>query len=410
MTDRPKHLNVWLRGELVAQIDDQRDLPLRYVGATLNEKRGQPVLSCSLPVSNRPTKAKAFFDGVLPEGIFRSALASKANVVANDTFGLVAHYGRDILGAVVVDVADRSDDRTPGVVDLSKGELADEVANLPERPLGVYDDSELSIPGLQNKMLLVRTDTGWARPIHGTPSTHILKLDSQAHPGVVASEVDAMTLAKAVNLTTVGVQLETLASVACIIVERFDRITDDHGQTERIHQEDICQALGYPPERKYELPGRGGGTGGGPEFADVAALLDRHALSPVDELDKLAQTAVFTALIGNNDAHGKNLALLHRDDSSVSLAPLYDTVPTTLFPKLKYEAAMTIGGAVDLADVTPKALRTEAKHWNFDPERMVEQGKVVAERMLTEVQALPKKNGLRQLAAERAERFLEDAN
>ena len=142
----------------------------------------------------------------------------------------------------------------------------------------------------------------------------------------------------------------------------------------------------------------------------MAALLDRHALSPVDELDKLAQTAVFTALIGNNDAHGKNLALLHRDDSSVSLAPLYDTVPTTLFPKLKYEAAMTIGGAVDLADVTPKALRTEAKHWNFDPERMVEQGKVVAERMLTEVQALPKKNGLRQLAAERAERFLEDAN
>jgi hypothetical protein len=75
---------------------------------------------------------------------------------------MVARYGRDIAGALVVLDADQ---------DLE----------------GIHDDSELSIAGLQNKLLLVRLDDGgWARPVAGSPSTHILKLDSQSHPGVVA--------------------------------------------------------------------------------------------------------------------------------------------------------------------------------------------------------------------------------
>ena len=36
-----------------------------------------------------------------------------------------------------------------------------------------------------------------------------------------------------------------------IVVERFDRIVDGT-QIDRLHQEDMCQAIGRMPEKKYE--------------------------------------------------------------------------------------------------------------------------------------------------------------
>lgn len=406
---RPKSLKVHLGNTLVAHVDDKPSLPLRYVDDVLETRRGEPVLSCSLPVSNRALDARNFFDGVLPEGTFRESLAARADVVASDSFGLLHAYGRDVAGALVVTNPDEAvpDSSHPSsAAPLSTGELEQEVIALPDRPLGIHDDSELSIAGLQNKMLLIKTKSGWARPIGGTPSTHILKLDSQAHPGVVAAEAEALTLARALDLTTVSVELMTIAGIDCIAVERFDRATID-GITHRIHQEDICQALNYPPTQKYELPGRGRlGFGGGPEFSDIAQLIDRHAASPNNELDTLARIATFTALIGNSDAHGKNLSLLHHE-GKVRIAPLYDTVPTILFPRLKDEAAMTIGGATNLANVTRLSIRTEARHWNANPDRIQAQAEALAEAVLEKApNVLPSDSPVGKLATERATRFL----
>lgn len=216
-----------------------------------------------------------------------------------------------------------------------------------------------------------------------------------------------MQLAKAVGLTTVDVELIRVGEVDCIVVERFDRLRSEDGSVTRVHQEDICQALGYPPDQKYELAGRGRlGRGGGPEFCDIASLLDRYALSPLEELDKLTRAATFTALIGNSDAHGKNYALLHDGYGRVTLAPLYDTVPTILFPRLKDEAAMTIGGAVDLSAVDTAAIRREAKHWRVSADRMVDQALQFAESLAAAASKLDKSSAVRQLVERRSEQFL----
>ncbi|CAB4725644.1 unannotated protein [freshwater metagenome] len=69
---------------------------------------------------------------------------------------------------------------------------------------------------------------------------------------------------------------------------------------------------------------------GGPGLAKVAALLDRNALAPTRELTRLVQAVAFTVIIGNADAHAKNLSLLHAEPGVVELGPLYDTVPTAL--------------------------------------------------------------------------------
>jgi drug/metabolite transporter (DMT)-like permease len=59
----------------------------------------------------------------------------------------------------------------------------------------------------------------------------------------------------------------------------------------------------------------------------------------------LLERAVFTVVIGDADAHGKNVSLLHPTPGRISLAPLYDTVPTALWPSLRPTAAMLVNVA-----------------------------------------------------------------
>jgi serine/threonine-protein kinase HipA len=405
-------LSVSLSGDAVAEVRTRSNrVQLRYSPAVEQRFAGRPMISCSLPVTTKWADATSFFDGVLPEGQFRAALAALAGVSAADTFALLARYGRDVAGALVVAESNCAPDGQRGsLINLTEDDLIDEVLALPDRPLGVHDDSELSIAGLQNKLLLVRRhDGGWARPIGGTPSTHIVKLDSQAHPGVVAAEASAMRLARHVGLTTVATELAVIGGIVCLIVERFDRVVTD-GRVERLHQEDACQALGIAPTQKYELPGRGfDRRGGGPEFAQIAGLLDRYAVAQIAELRRLVATAVFTAIIGNADAHGKNLALIHDEPGHIRLAPLYDTVPTVLFPRLTADAAMTIGATPDLARVDAQAIIREAARWPLARSVALAAAAEVAEQLRDAIRSsvIDPQSTLGELVLERADRFLQ---
>lgn len=381
MPDHPA-LPVELNGARVGTVGRNRrgELTFTYGHEALDAYPGnRPLLSCSLLLHDRPQLAGPFFDGLLPEGHYRADLAARADVVASDTFGLLSRYGRDIAGAVTVLAPTPPTDREPQALPLTPSELEDEITSLPDRPLGIHDDSELSLAGLQDKLLLVDLGDGrWGRPIAGYPSTHILKLDSRTHTGIVAAEAECMALARAVELTTVGTSLETIADIDCLIVERFDRNVDARGNVSRIHQEDTCQALAVPPERKYEVR-RGGG---GPEFSQIAGLLDLYADDPLAELDRLAAVAAFTVLIANADAHGKNVAFLHATPGVIQLAPLYDQVPTRLWPKLQRDAAMTIGGGVNLDVITAARIGAEAKLWHHSQSRATEAATALAAKVL----------------------------
>lgn len=107
---------------------------------------------------------------------------------------------------------------------------------------------------------------------------------------------------------------------------------------------------------------------GGPSLRQAVALLDAYAVDPAQQLERLAAVVTFTVLIGNADVHGKNLALLHPTPENVSLAPLYDTVPTILWPKLRSEAAMAIGAQVMLSDVTIDDIVRECRAWSLPEE------------------------------------------
>jgi serine/threonine-protein kinase HipA len=98
-------------------------------------------------------------------------------------------------------------------------------------------------------------------------------------------------------------------------------------------------------------------------------LLDRYAADPEAELERLARIATFTVAIGNADAHGKNLALIHDTPGTVTLAPLYDTVPTILWPNLSPALAMSLNGVFDLATVEIEDVVAEASNWPFPRKR-----------------------------------------
>ena len=126
--------------------------------------------------------------------------------------------------------------------------------------------------------------------------------------------------------------------------------------------------------------------GGGPEFVDIARLLDLYAEDPTEQLDTLAAYAAFTAIIGNADAHGKNIAFLLAN-GGIRLAPLYDQVPTVLFPKLRTDAAMSIGATFTLDAIGRQAIEREAKLWNHDPAAAGDAATAIAAALVEAVEA-----------------------
>lgn len=359
-------LAVWLHGVRIATLTTNgkpHNLAMRYSAEALETWPGNtPLLSCSLPLSAQKLNPREYFRGLLPEGPHLGRVAARAKISVTDLHGLLARFGRDVAGAVtVLPEGDNPSGRPGGAIAYDDASLAGDVEGLETVPLAIHDDSELSLPGLQNKLLLIRDAGTWFRPTGGRPSTHILKVEDRRFPGLVAAEAAAMRLARRVGLTTADVEVVNVSGIDCIVVERYDRTIGPVGEVSRVHQEDVCQALGRDAAAsngaaKYE-------RGGGPGLSDIASLLDRYAADPVDELRRLVRYVTFNTVIGNADAHGKNISLIHHRDGTIELAPLYDTVPTVLFPKLKDRAAMFVNNQTVLSKITIDDVVAEAASW-----------------------------------------------
>jgi serine/threonine-protein kinase HipA len=123
-------------------------------------------------------------------------------------------------------------------------------------------------------------------------------------------------------------------------------------------------------------------------------LLTAYGADPDAELVRLLERVTFTVVIGDADAHGKNISLLHPTPEHVALAPLYDTVPTALWPQLRPTAAMHVNGLTQIADVTADDLLREARQWGLGPRLAHNTLKAVSERLRAATAHLPARDGL----------------
>ena len=309
-------------------------------------------LSVALPLQREPFAGAIvnnWFGNLLPEGEVRAAIAARLRLSERDDFALLTAIGGECAGAVSLGPQSRPDQR----------ELAEET-DLEALLLRLGEDAgegawaslgtprRLSLAGAQDKIAVVSQSDGRLRlPASGEISTHILKPESRRFRGLRDLEALGLALARAVGLDAVHATLRDVAGRKALLVERYDRQVTNDGRAVRLHQEDFCQALGYPAELKYE-------SQGGPSLARCADLIrKRLRLGPV-ALQGFLDWVVFNVLIGNADAHAKNLALLSGHDGKRTLAPFYDLVPILTLPDSMVDRtpALRIGEAATITEVS----------------------------------------------------------
>lgn len=357
-------LNVWLEasalpiGRLLAR--DDGSLAFAYEPDWLKD-RGAHALSLSLPLREQPFEdavTRAWFGNLLQENQQLRQLLDREGIDRDDVAAILAVIGADCAGAVSILPSDHPPIKRPGLLAedydlLDDRALRELVWRLKERlplPGELRDPSPMA--GFRDKYsLAIVPGQGFAIPKQGSgaPTTHILKIPDPNHAHEARDEALVTLLAHQCGLP-VGVNTQSMVGdQEILLITRFDRIVSKGGAVTRLHQEDFAQALGLPASLKYE---RGGQEGRRFDAAAIGAILSATA-QPVLTRELFLKGTLFNLLIGNNDNHAKNHALLHLPGQGApEIAPLYDLVPVQLAGGFRSDFAFRIGAATRPEELT----------------------------------------------------------
>ena len=332
-------LDVYLNGTFAGQLREEKGrLSFAYDKAWLESGEFIP-LSVTMPrqAEEFPDEiTRVFFDNLLPEGDIRAAIAKLRHVSERNTFGLLQEIGGDCAGAVSLWPEGEKPAADEGYATLNDRRLNTLLAGMRKRPLLAIDDElRLSLAGAQDKLPVHYDGKRLALPKGSAPSSHILKPGSRDFAHMPANEHFCMRLASASDLPVPPSEVLRKAS-ALYLVQRYDRTRSPAGGLARIHQIDFCQALNLPASRKYEQEG-------GPSLPACFEVIARYCAQPARDRLELISWVIFNYLVGNADAHAKNLSLLIRPEG-VSLAPFYDLISTAAYRNLTAKLAMKVGG------------------------------------------------------------------
>jgi len=333
-------LDVYLREQKIGRLslDEKRRFMFQYDAGWIHQKGAVP-LSLHLPLqaeSYPDDLARPFFSNLLPEADIKRVIAQRLQISESNDFAMLNSIGGECAGAISLLSSGVAPTVKPGYRELNEKELHKIIIDLPRRPLmaGV-EGMRLSLAGAQNKLPVYMEDDRIFIASGNAPSSHILKPPIRDLEDTVGNETFCMMLAQSMGLPTPPVTIHRGLD-RLFIITRYDRSRDKDGRVIRLHQEDFCQALGYLPEQKYE-------SEGGPSLQQCFVLLQGKSIRPAADRMALLRWTIFNFLIGNADAHAKNLAMLFTDRGP-RLAPFYDLICTQIYPDLTEKQAMRIGG------------------------------------------------------------------
>ena len=303
----------------------------QYAGSWLNAPDRYP-LSPSLPLqeasivdgsTQRPVQW--FYDNLLPEEGQRLLLSKSASIREADAFGLLEYYGAESAGALTLLRPGDPEPEEGGLKKLSDKALSRRIRDLPNVPLTQKASKRMSLAGAQHKLAVVNENGALHEPVGARASTHILKPNhpDEDYPHSVINEWFVMRLAKAMGLDVPAVEKRTVPEPVYLI-ERFDRVRVD-GHWRRLHAIDACQLLNLDRSYKYSQGS-----------IETLARLAAACRGPAVVRTKLFQWLMYNVLIGNSDAHLKNLSFLV-SATGVTLAPHYDLLATGLYESRLYQ-------------------------------------------------------------------------
>lgn len=392
--------------------------------ATYQDQRGHTPLSLSMPiqVSSHPhQEIDPWLWGLLPDNdaVLRR-WARDFQVSPSSAFSLLSTpIGEDCAGAVRFarpGELERILGRGGQVTWLDEDEVAQRLRELREDStawLGRSFTGQFSLAGAQAKTALLLDDGRWGVPSGPIPTTHILKPAVTGFDDHDLNEHLCLEAARRARLVAARSTIARFADETAVVVTRYDRVEDGEGAIVRVHQEDLCQALGVPPSQKYQ-------NEGGPTPAQIARLL-RDAMPPrvgEDAVWRFADALVWNWLIAGTDAHAKNYSLLLAGDQ-VRLAPLYDIASALPYGthERKLKLAMKIGSSYEVYPQRNR-WRDAARDLGLGAEALMDRARELAEIApdafaaavgAPEVTALERElpSRLLDLVADRAHRCLE---
>ena len=347
-----------------------------------------PPLSLSLGFSHRP-----YFGGE-PDRWITSLLPDDSRVLArwyrrqqvleHTPFGLLStSAGHDCAGAVQFcrsGYEDELSERASGLRSLSDAEVRAEIAQITSNPdVWTPDDVEpyFSLGGFQSKVAWHRTEDRWARPFGNTPTTHILKPRAEAAATVAIGEHLCLGAARRLGIHAAESWIASYGTDVSAVIVRYDRLLVDD-QWQRVHQEDMCQAMGLPGARKYEKDG-------GPGMSQIADLIWNHSAAPHDDIGRFADGLLYAWLVVNRDAHARNYGLIHMNHGETRFAPLYDVNSSLMFDHKKIgerEMAMRYGSDFTVYKASSKEmLPSMAARLRVPPHKLIARAEDLAERL-----------------------------
>lgn len=334
---KQQSLNLWMNGQLAGtwHVRQNKAQQFQYADSWLSSKYGR-MLSLSMPFQpgNAPFKGDVvenFFDNLLPDNNeIRRRIQQSYGTSGTSPFDLLAEIGRECVGAIQLlpeDAEpigwDRIEARPLTEQETEKRLHAAVATLLPGEEQGEF---RISIAGAQEKTALLWHQNQWHVPVGVTPTTHIMKLPLGLVGGIqadmstsVENEWLCSKIMAAFDINTAHCDMEQFGKTKALVVERFDRKLSTTGAYWlRLPQEDMCQALGRPPEKKYECDG-------GPGMADILGLLRGSSMA---EQDRRAfyKTQILFWMLAATDGHAKNFSIFHEASGAYRMTPVYDVI------------------------------------------------------------------------------------
>lgn len=290
---------------------------------------------------------KRFLMNLLPEGNGLDELAGMLHISKGNTFGLIQAIGSETTGAVSFHSGQDEHPKT-SFREIKPEELTERILNRSTIPITIWDNQpRLSVAGVQEKLPVMILRDGRIGFGNGNfASTHILKFGKNAGEHIVLNEFLCMTLANKLKIPVAEVKFVRFGE-PILQVKRFDRNFHDN-EVDKLHVIDGCQMLDMPPSYKYERVY--GDSQDVKNFREGASLekifgLAKSCTVPAVATRDILNRVLFNLLIGNCDAHGKNISWYFSKEG-VRIAPGYDMLSISIYKeKYNQNLAMAVGNS-----------------------------------------------------------------
>ena len=307
-------------------------------------------LSPHLPFNDANSEnIKNFLKNLLPEGENLDDISIFLQISKYNTFGLIREIGKDIAGAInfykkFTNIEEKK------FIEISNKELIRKIKNINYENILVWNGKiRLSIAGVGKKLpvMIKNQKMGFGEGRYA--STHILKFDKK-ELNLVENEYLSLKLAKKIGLKVNEADILKIENEKILLVKRFDRFYDEEKDLViKKHIIDGCQILNIPPVYKYQKVFGENSFIEGVSIKKLSNVIDKYC--NLKEKDTFINWILFNLIIGNTDAHGKNISF-YVEKKGISITPFYDILNTAMYKDFyDTKLAMSIGDNFELEHI-----------------------------------------------------------